>query len=204
MQRGIVTHTINKATHRLIHMVVLMQQVLRIQLHHHILNIPNNKLIRNIHTDRQVQSMQMNIILIMVTVLLIQHRMSMQTPMVCYLNFAIDISYFLFISVQSMVVVVLMIIIRIMHPAVQELVVQSLIMLQDNKEINHRMIQIIMIVIIIMEKPRHLLFPVLLIIHILSARQIFNIRSFSFFLFFIFVIINLTYAQDKFIHTDIR
>jgi hypothetical protein len=98
MQRGIVTHTINKATHRLIHMVVLMQQVLRIQLHHHILNIPNNKLIRNIHTDRQVQSMQMNIILTMVTVLLIQHRMSMQTPMVCYLNFAIVISYFLFIS----------------------------------------------------------------------------------------------------------
>jgi len=40
--------------------------------------------------------MQMNIILIMVTVLLIQHPMSMQTPMVCYLNFAIDIAYFLF------------------------------------------------------------------------------------------------------------
>jgi hypothetical protein len=95
-----------------------------------------------------------------------------------------------------------MIIIRIIHQEVQVLVVQPLIILQDNKKVIHRLMPIIMIMIIVMEKLKHLLFPVLIIIHTLSLREIFLKKqtSSSNFLLYPF---NSTYTHDKFIHTDI-
>ena len=67
----------------------------------------------------------------------------------------------LLLVVGVVVVVVFMIIILTIH---QE--VQSWIMAQDNRKIIHRMIQIIMIMIIILEKVKHLWSPVLIIKHI--------------------------------------
>ncbi len=74
-------------------------------------------------------------------------------------------------------VVVFMIIILIIHQEVQQL-----IMVQDNKEVIHPTIQIIMNMIIFMEKLKHLSLPVLIIIHIQSVRKILKTPLNSFFL----------------------
>lgn len=86
-QDGITIPTINKAIMRLISMAVLRHRVLRIREARLINNIPNIKRTLNFPTDHQVESMRMNIILIMDMVLLIHRPMSMQIRMVCSLVF---------------------------------------------------------------------------------------------------------------------
>src|SRR4051812_7601217 len=48
-------------------------------------------------------------------------------------------------------------------------------MVLDNNQVIHQIIKLIMNMTIFMAKPKHLLFPVLLIIHILEVRQFLNI-----------------------------
>lgn len=69
---------------------------------------------------------------------------------------------------------VVTIMLLIIHQCIQVQVVQWVIMVLDNNQVIHRVINQIMNTTIIMAKPKHLLFPVLLIIHILEIRQFLN------------------------------